>query len=45
MEEIKPDFSFEGHKFKQDKIKAYPGIKHEGLQLGGSLLYRISDFI
>lgn len=45
VQEVKPDFSFGGRKFKQDKIKAYPGIKHEGVKLGGSLLYQISNFI
>ncbi len=45
VQEVKPDFSFGGRKFKQDKIKAYPGIKHEGVKLGASLLYQIFNFI
>ncbi len=45
VQDIKPDFNFGGRKLKQDKIKAYPGIKHEGVKLGGSLLYQVSNFI
>jgi hypothetical protein len=45
VKEINSHFTFGGKRFKQDKIQAFPGIKHEGVKLGGSLLYQISNFV
>ncbi len=37
------DFSFGGKKFKNDKIQAYSGLKMNGLTLGASIDYQISN--
>ncbi len=37
------DFSFGGKKFKNDKIQAYSGLKMNGLTIGASIDYQISN--
>lgn len=41
IKEFNNDFSFGGKMFKNKRVQALPGIKHHGVQLGGSLLYQL----
>jgi len=36
------NFSFGGKTFKSDKVQSFTGIKHQGFQFGGNLIYQLS---